>query len=97
MKRVNTKRRKSEFARCYHSKARVEWVKGFPCVECTKGPSENAHIASRAGAGRKGDYAKIVPLCPRCHRMLGTPRGARWMECAAFIEATWQAHLARTS
>lgn len=81
---VNRKRRKSEFARCYHSKARVEWVKSLPCVFCAhRGCSENAHVWGRSGMGRKGPYTEIVPLCgpwsgltsegplnhPGCHRL----------------------------
>ena len=74
VKRVNKKRKASEFARCYHSKERVEWVKSMRCILrtpfCT-GPSENAHTVG-GGAGRKADYATIIPLCNAHHRDLHT-------------------------
>lgn len=58
----NAKRRQSEFQRTYHSKARVAFVKGLPCVVCGISPCDNAHIEG-GGMGRKADYDKIVPLC----------------------------------
>lgn len=64
VKKRNAARRKSEFARCYHSKARVAFVKSLPCVACGKGPCENAHVEN-GGTGRKADYTLIVPLCSR--------------------------------
>lgn len=79
--RIKRKRRKpSEFARIYGSKARVEWVKRLPCVVCGERPCDNAHIVT-GGMGRKADADKIVPLCGEqvegwifdkvcCHRML---------------------------
>lgn len=60
------KRTVSDFARVYGSKARVEFVKGLPCVACNSGPCDNAHIKS-GGMGRKADYTDIVPLCHNCH------------------------------
>ena len=67
IKRTNPKRRAKEFPRCYHSKKRVEFVKGLDCIVCSGRPSENAHTAS-GGTGRKADYTTIVPLCRTCHR-----------------------------
>lgn len=56
-------RKPSEFARIYHSKQRVEFVKSLPCAACgVVGYSENAHIET-GGMGRKADFDKIVPLC----------------------------------
>jgi hypothetical protein len=55
-------RTRSEFARIYGSKARVEWVKSLPCLICGRGPCDNAHTEN-GGMGRKGDAASIVPLC----------------------------------
>lgn len=72
----NVKRRQSEFARCYGSRQRVEWVKSLPCMGCvTYWPispspgwlSENAHTVT-GGAGRKADADTIIPLCTNHHR-----------------------------
>lgn len=65
----NPKRRQSEFARAYHSKERVEWVKSLPCCVCSTVPSDNAHVGN-GGAGRKAGYESIVPLCREHHREL---------------------------
>ena len=60
-----TKQRRKErseerFARQFHSKERVEWVKSQPChVTRQKGNIVNAHMKSR---GSGGTYADIVPL-----------------------------------
>lgn len=76
VKKRNAKRRESEFARCYGSKARVAWIKSMPCIACsglhplfgmTAGPSDNAHTA-HDGMGRKAGYDTIVPLCRNHHR-----------------------------
>lgn len=66
------KRKPTEWARCYHSMARVSFVKSLPCAWCgIVGYSQNAHLMGNAGMGRKGDYTEIGPLCsPRgngCH------------------------------
>jgi hypothetical protein len=69
------KRKPSEFARIYGSKARVEWIKGLPCAVNTYGnaacgdQSENAHTAS-GGTGRKAGHETIAPLCHYHHRLL---------------------------
>lgn len=71
----NVKRKASEFQRCYHSKARVRFVKSEPCPVCQAlgmrhlVESDNAHIVG-GGAGRKAGYEKIVPLCRLHHRAL---------------------------
>lgn len=57
----NRKRKVSEFARTYGSKARVAWVRALPSVVSGKGPCVNAHVRGD-GAGRKADYCWIVPL-----------------------------------
>ncbi len=64
----NAKRRASEFTRCFHSAERVEWISMRCCVACGARGCENAHTAGD-GAGRKGSYDKIIPLCPQCHRL----------------------------
>lgn len=74
VKAGNPKRKASEFQRCYGSRARVKWVQSLPCIvddvaesgiPC--GRSENAHVPSQSGAGRKGDARHIVPLCKWHH------------------------------
>lgn len=69
VKKVNRKRRISEFARCYGSKARVAWIQATPCILCGKLPSENVHVTT-GGMGRKSGHEKIVPMCATMHRML---------------------------
>ena len=60
---VNRKRKAREFARAYGSTARVEFVKALPCANCgIVGYSQNAHTEN-GGAGRKGPYTSIIPLC----------------------------------
>lgn len=68
VKPVNRKRKQSEFARCYHSKARVAWVKALPCAVsgCPNTPCDNAHVVN-AGASRKADYLYVIPLCKTHH------------------------------
>ena len=66
MRKVNRRRKVSEFARCYGSKARVEFVKSLPCAACgVVGWAENAHVTDDGtkGAGRKSGYRCIAPLC----------------------------------
>jgi len=68
IRRVNRKRRRSEFARCYHSEARKRFVQSLPCCACgVVGYSENAHVTDDGtkGAGRKSGYRCIAPLCGR--------------------------------
>lgn len=110
VKPKNAKRRQSEFARCYGSRARVAFVKGLPCLVCavihpafvlSAGPSDNAHTEN-GGKGRKGPFTSIVPLCRNHHRRYDEHR-APFDQSAArdvfkiagpLIEARWQAHLA---
>lgn len=78
VKRVNPARRKSEFVRCYHSKERVEFVKGLACSACGgEGFSENAHVApsSEKGTGYKAGYLWIAPMC--ANRRQVVPGGLR--------------------
>ena len=64
---INTERRKSEFARAYHSKARVAWVQALRCAcGCSGTPCDNAHVVGD-GMGRKADYTTIIPLTRTCH------------------------------
>ena len=103
MKPINPKRRQSEFARTYHSKARVAWVKAQPCVVCGNTPSENAHV-DNGGAGRKAGYQHIVPLCATHHRQQHAngwaSLGWAWddlryrVEYAEYINAEWERYAA---
>ena len=76
--RVNRARRASEFARCYGSVERVEWVKREPSAASDKRPCVNAHIRN-GGAGRKADYRYIVPLTDEEHIELHA-YGKTWFE-----------------
>jgi len=102
IKRTNPKRKAKEFARCYGSKERVEFVKSQYCIVCGGRPSENAHTVS-GGTGRKADYTTIVPLCAKDHRfqhakgwqmLVGTnnmDKINKWLaKLAAQVEARWQ-------
>ena len=79
----NPKRQASEFARCFHSRDRVRFVKSLPCLYCSSlspfiasvtGPSDNAHTV-KEGMGRRGPYTSIVPLCRNHHRWYDERRG----------------------
>ena len=86
----------AEFARIYGSEERVGWIKARWCIKCGKTPCENAHLPSRSGMGRKGDYTPIVPLCHTCHEAkvyMANP--AWWRSVAAWTERLWQIELAR--
>jgi hypothetical protein len=95
----NPKRRASEFARTYHSRERVEFVKAQPCIVSGYSPCDNAHIEGD-GAGRKAHYTKIVPLLRKYHRELHQSRAAFEKRydvdldaLAAITELAWQAFL----
>lgn len=104
VKKVNRKRRASEFARCYHSKERVAFVKSLPCAACGfVGFSQNAHVVDDGtkGGGRKSGYGCIAPLCgprpafifgvtyPGCHHIYDTDPYRLRMRYVTFNE--WQA------
>lgn len=69
VKKRNAKRRESEFARCYHSRERVAFVKSLPCAakswEC-RGAIHNAHTAT-GGIAWKAAASTIAPLCATHH------------------------------
>lgn len=96
---VNRKRRSSEFARTYGSKARVQWVASLPCWACNyhgPTPRQNAHTQT-GGAGRKADYDTIISLCPPCHMKshdkgwlaIGMTEESR-KRAAAFTQQKWE-------
>ena len=87
--RSNTKRKAAEFARCYHSVERVEFVKRLPCAACgVVGYSQNAHVGKDGkGAGRKAHYTMIAPLCgPRSIPQLDG-RLFVWEGCHSLFDA----------
>ena len=66
----NAKRKAAEFARCFHSAERVEWIKSLPCcVSGIRGDIENVHVRGD-GAGRRAGFAWIVPMARELHREL---------------------------
>jgi hypothetical protein len=74
-KRRNAKRKPSEFARCFGSKARVQFVKSLPCcVTGRRGGIDNAHVIrdGSEGMGRRGGFACIAPLRHELHSLLHT-------------------------
>lgn len=105
IRKVNRARRASEFARCYGSKERVEWVKEQRCaVGFCSSPAENVHIEGD-GASRKAGYELIVPLCHTHHLKLhaygrGTFEEGYGLDLAALAAETqqrWEAHCAETT
>lgn len=90
-KRSNPARKASEFLRCYGSAERVAWVKSLPCFACGLiGHTENAHLPSHSGAGRKGDARHIVPLCHSCHdHKVYLQRPFTYALVASKIEKLW--------
>lgn len=112
-KAKNAKRRKAEFARCYHSRERVRWVKALPCCYCmalsplfvlSGRESHNAHTVT-GGMGFKAGYETIVPLCPEHHRRydqhvapLDDEKVRESVQrFAATVEAKWQTYAATTA
>ncbi len=98
------KRKPSEFARIYGSKARVAWMKQQPSVASGLRPCVGHHIKT-GGTGRKADYTKIVPLTHDEHLLLHwigmdsfeKRHGFSLERMAAQIELRWQSHCARVS
>lgn len=75
----NPTRKAREFARCYHSRARVEFVKSLRCVSgLGSGEVQNHHIEG-GGAGRKAHYTKIVPMGAEMHARIHQ-YGREWFE-----------------
>lgn len=96
VKKINPERRKREFARTYHSKERVAFVKDLLCALCLFTPCDNAHVKSKSGMGRKGDYTTIAALCRRCHAAYDTGKLSREElgiveRDAGKVEAAWKA------
>ena len=95
----NPVRRAREFARAYGSKERVQFVQTIPCILCARTPSVNAHMKSKSGMGRKGDYTTISALCASCHLEYDTNTLPDWAVekaegDAASVEHAWQAQQA---
>lgn len=101
VKPVNKARRQKELLRTYGAPARRKWVKSLCCIVCNAPPpSEQSHIRSRSGAGRKGDADKVVPMCAACHLLY--PQVSKWRKAyplwpdarlqaaAKAVEFSWQ-------
>ena len=67
VKPINAKRRTSEFARAYHSKASVRHVKAMPCYACGQAGETDAAHGETGGMGYKAGWETLLPLCRRCH------------------------------
>ena len=104
IRKRNTKRRMSEFARCFGSRERVAWIKSRACVVTgSRHEIENVHVRG-GGAGRRADYCWIVPMSRPLHRLLHNI-GKVSFECrwgidldylAEQTQAAWQSHLRQT-
>lgn len=101
--KVNRKRKAANLLRAYGPASRRDWITGLPCLTCGHPPkSQQSHLRSRSGAGRKGDAKHVVPMCDPCHRLY--PQRSKWAarfphwtdaeleRAAAVIEAAWQAN-----
>lgn len=99
--KVNRKRKALELLRTYGPAERRAWITSFCCLTCGHPPkSEQSHLRSRSGAGRKGDAAQIVPMCRGCHTLY--PQRSKWRRrfphwtdaelerAAAAFEHAWQ-------
>jgi len=98
IRKANPKRRRSKFARCYHSRARVAFVKALPCFICQRTPCDNAHTEG-LGMGIKAGYDKVIPLCREHHQAYDEHRdpfdGLVYRDAfkayTAVVEKMWQA------
>lgn len=100
-----------EKERTYGTRERRAFVRALPCCACgVEGFSQNAHVVKiDAGAGRKGSYLGIAPLCGSrilndgCHHAFDEHRSTfyrkhPWFDAhaaASYTEAAWQCHLAQ--
>ena len=97
----NPKRKAAEFARCYHSEARVLWIQALPSVVSGAGPCQNVHTRGD-GAGRKAGYQWIVPLTDAEHKALHRIGKASFEDAhhtdldheAAITDARWEQFVA---
>ena len=67
----------------------------IPCILCARTPSVNAHMKSKSGMGRKGDYTTIAALCHVCHLEYDSNTLPDWAVekaegGAASVEHAWQ-------
>lgn len=67
MNKRQREKKDRNFARCYHSHDRVEWVRNQPSVASGERGCENAHTRID-GVSRKASYEHIVPLTWNEHR-----------------------------
>lgn len=100
----NPEKQAEEFARCFHSLERVEFVRSLPCAATGRhGSIDNAHIKG-SGVGRRAHYTSIIPLSRALHRKVHRWGWSSVPELsaeevreyvAALTEQRWQAELAR--
>jgi len=85
----------SETERAYGPPPRREWMTRFPCLTCGHPPkSQQSHLRSRSGAGRKGDASTVVPMCAECHLLY--PKRSAWAtRVPAWPDARLEAAAAR--
>jgi hypothetical protein len=95
-KRVNPKRKATNWRNAYGSRERCVFVQSLPCLVpfCGNTPSENAHIES-GGMGRKAHYTKVVPLCSS-HHQYAHQHGITTFLAHFFIIGTLADHAAKT-
>lgn len=83
LKKVNAKRRKRESLRAYGTEERRVWMTSRDCLTCGQPSTEErrsqqSHLRSKSGAGRKGDARYTIPSCDCCHKLY--PQRSKWAE-----------------
>ena len=95
-------RKEREWARKYHSEARIFYIAtALECVvpNCTDGGDNDPAHTRTGGVGRKSDYTTIVPMCRPHHDQhhrgrltFAERRGIDLEEAARLTEASWQTY-----
>lgn len=74
-KKRNVTRKARELARAFGPPERRAWIASQPCIACVTrstpqaSRTENVHVIG-GGAGRRADFAFIVPMCADHHAIL---------------------------
>lgn len=93
--RIKPKKRSAEeFARIYHSEARVKFIKWLGCIVCGATPCDGHHTKN-GGTGRKSGYETIVPLCRAHHEEVDSPNSGP-VTMAAKYGIDWEAEARQT-